>query len=241
MKCKMITIWGRAGSGKTTFAVNMALALAERKFIVGVVSSNLLYGNLQVFFNQSIREDKGIFQALDNGLDGVNEHFWKCGIQENLFLLAVPNGYKGLLADGVTGDEAHTLLSEASSYFDFLIIDGSEEINNPISSVALTLSSSIFTLHRPSIASCLWLRAMEDFIKQLHLKERLVHLLNANDGSCPIEAFLKNTGIHYSYELPFVKMASTQENAGTPIYLSSDKESKRYSRILDSLSEELCG
>ena len=81
MKCKIITIWGRAGSGKTTFAVNLALALAERKFIVGVVSSNLLYGNLQVFFNQSIREDKGVFQALDNCLDGVNEHFWKCGIQ----------------------------------------------------------------------------------------------------------------------------------------------------------------
>ncbi len=241
MKCKIITIWGRAGSGKTTFAVNLALALAERKFIVGVVSSNLLYGNLQVFFNQSIREDKGVFQALGNCREGINEHFWKCGIHENLFLLAVPNGYKGLLADGVTGEETHALLSEASTYFDFLIIDGSEEINNPMSSVALTLSSTIFTIHRPSIATCLWLRAMEDFIKQLHLKDRLVHLLNASDGSCPVEGFLKNSDIHFHQELPTVKLASILENAGTPIYLSGDKASKSYSRVLDIISDELCG
>jgi len=241
MRCKILSVWGRAGSGKTTFAVNLALALSERHFIVGLVSSNLQYGNLQVFFNQSIREDKGIFKVLESINGSVSEHFWKCGIHDNLFLLSVPNGYKGLLADGISGEDAENLLTQASVFFDFLIVDGTEQINNPISSVALTLSSTIFTLHQPSIAGCLWLKGMEDFILQLHLKDRLIHILNANDGSCPIEDFLKSTGLHYAQELPFMKAASTYENAGTPIYLNTDKESKRYSRVVDAIADELCG
>jgi len=241
MRCKIITAWGRSGSGKTTFAVNLALALAQRQFIVGIISSNLQYGNLQVFFNQSIREDKGIFQALESANGSVNDHFWKCGLHDNLFLLSVPNGYKGLLADGITGEAAEALLTQASVFFDFLIVDGSEEINNPLSSVALTLSSTIYTLHRPSISGCLWLRSMEDFILQLHLKDRMVHILSGHDGSCTVEDFLRITGLHYSQELPFVKAAPMLENAGTPIYLDGEKESRRYRRILESIADDLCG
>lgn len=241
MKCKIITTWGRSGSGKTTFAVNLATALAGRNFVVGLVSSNLLYGNLQVFFNQSIREDKGIFQALGDATGAVSEKFWKSGLHDNLFLLSVPNGYKGMLADGISGDDVEHLLSQAAVFFDFLIVDGSEDINNPVSSIAMTLSSTIFTLYKPSIATCLWLKAMEDFILQLHLKDKMIHLMNGSDDSCPVEAFLKSTGLHYHHELPFVKEAPVLENSGTPIYTVTEKECKRYSRILDTIADELCG
>jgi Flp pilus assembly CpaE family ATPase len=194
-----------------------------------------------VFFNQSIRSDKGTFQALNNSSGNVSEKFWKSGIHDNLFLLSIPNEYKGLLADGISDEEVETMLNQACVFFDFLIVDGSEDINNPISSIALTMASSIFTLYKPSIASCLWQRAMEDFIMQLHLKDKLIHMLSANDSSCPVEDFLRSTGLHYSYELPFVKSAPILENTGTPICLINDKECKRYSRVLDTVADELCG
>ena len=53
MNAKIITIWGANGSGKTTVAVNLAAALADRDYMVGIISSKLLYGELQSFFGKN--------------------------------------------------------------------------------------------------------------------------------------------------------------------------------------------
>jgi MinD-like ATPase involved in chromosome partitioning or flagellar assembly len=63
---KIIAVWGKDNSGKTTFAVNMACALANRDRLVGLISSNLIYGDLQVFFGQSVPPEKGLFRALND-------------------------------------------------------------------------------------------------------------------------------------------------------------------------------
>ena len=41
MNAKIVTVWGASGSGKTTTAVNLALALAERNLMVALISSKL--------------------------------------------------------------------------------------------------------------------------------------------------------------------------------------------------------
>ena len=41
MDAKIISVWGSNGSGKTTTAVNLAFAIAQRNFTVGMISSNL--------------------------------------------------------------------------------------------------------------------------------------------------------------------------------------------------------
>lgn len=64
MSSKIYTIWGGKHSGKTTFAVSLACALSKRDKLVGLISSNLTYGELQTFFGQSVPEEKGIFEAL---------------------------------------------------------------------------------------------------------------------------------------------------------------------------------
>jgi MinD-like ATPase involved in chromosome partitioning or flagellar assembly len=58
MSSKIITIWGGKHSGKTTFAVNLACALAKRNSLVGLISSNLTYGELQIFFGQEVPPEK---------------------------------------------------------------------------------------------------------------------------------------------------------------------------------------
>lgn len=50
MNAKIISIWGANGSGKTTTAVNLAFTLAQRNFTVGVISSNVYYGEMQTVF-----------------------------------------------------------------------------------------------------------------------------------------------------------------------------------------------
>ena len=62
MSNKIYAVWGGKNSGKTTFAVNLACTLSKRDVLVGLISTNLIYGDLQVFFGQSVPEVKGLFQ-----------------------------------------------------------------------------------------------------------------------------------------------------------------------------------
>ena len=61
MNAKIITVWGANGSGKTTVAVNLAVALAERDLMVGIISSKLIYGELQSVFGKRVENEKGIY------------------------------------------------------------------------------------------------------------------------------------------------------------------------------------
>ena len=48
MNAKVIAVWGANGSGKTTTAVNLAFSLSQRNFTVGLISSNIYYGEMQM-------------------------------------------------------------------------------------------------------------------------------------------------------------------------------------------------
>jgi len=58
LNAKILTIWGRNGSGKTTFAVNLALSLAARNYMIGIISSKIYYGEMQSMFGQRVEVDQ---------------------------------------------------------------------------------------------------------------------------------------------------------------------------------------
>jgi len=64
MSSKIITVWGSNGSGKTTIAANLGIAIAERNLMVGIISSKLYYGELQGIFAKRLENDKGIYNAI---------------------------------------------------------------------------------------------------------------------------------------------------------------------------------
>ena len=66
MNAKIISVWGANSSGKTTTTVNLAYSLAQRNFTVGVISSNIYYGEIQTIFSCNIPDDRRIYQALLN-------------------------------------------------------------------------------------------------------------------------------------------------------------------------------
>jgi MinD superfamily P-loop ATPase len=233
----ILTTWGRSYSGKTTLAVNLAFTLANRGNIVGVLSSNLQYAHLQSFFGQTVFDGHGTFRAIEG--ENAQDHYWKSGINENIFVMAVPNEYNGLDYESVTQNQAEKLITQSSACFDYLIIDGSEDVGNPISSVGLTLSDTILLLHRPSLASGQWWSSKRDIIHLLQCKDRLLHLLNAYDKSCVLSEYLSNTGVKPLLEFPFVQEAPTMENMGTPLFSAKSKKAREYQDILEKLAGEV--
>jgi len=241
MSGKIYTVWGGKCSGKTTFAANLSCALSKRNLLVGLISSNLTYGELQILFGQAVPQEKGLFAALDKDSFNIGEKFVECGENKNLFILSVPTCYSGLLCDTVTLQGVEQMLDAAALVFDILLVDGASEVNNPVSGVGLWLADKIFTLHRPSIAAQMWLKSISDFTRELHIDEKQKHILMAPNGEFDDKAYRSMTELTFSYELPYVKRAGEIQNAGTPLYQFHDRACKRYSKLLDEIAGSICG
>lgn len=238
---KTITVWGSNNSGKTTFAVNLACALSKQDKLVGLISSNLIYGELQTFFGQMVPSTKGLFEALNTENPNIGEKFIDYGESKNLFFLSVPTRYSSLLCDSVTTGDVEQMINTASIVFDVLLVDGSSELNNPVSSVGLWLADTIFTLHRPSIAAQMWYQGVSDFVHELHLAEKQSHILLTPNGEFDDKTYRSMMELPITYELPYIKCASELENAGTPIYFATDRVCSRYSKVLKQIAEKICG
>lgn len=235
MNAKIITFWGASGMGKTTTAVNLSLAIAERNFMVGLISSKLCYGEMQGLFGAHIEHDKGIYKAIASGNNTKNMFEMVKG-KSNVFFLSVPNAFDGMLLSAVSGETAKELIEDAAMRFDFLIIDGAEELNNPISSVGLTLASQIYVVHTPSVKDCLWQLSLSNTIKLLHLPDKMTHVLNAYDKSCDKVSYMANIGVPFGYELEYVQSAKIYENSGTPIYTKRNVWTKNYRRTIEKMA-----
>jgi len=241
MGSKIIAVWGKDNSGKTTFAVNLACALSSRNCLVGLISSNLIYGNLQVYFGQSVPPEKGIFHAINDDNPNIGGKFTEYEESKNLFFLSVPNNYTGLLCDSVSLKGVENLIIAASLVFDIIIIDGSGDIINPVSGVGLWMAERIYTLYNPSISAQMWHKGMEDFVKELHIEDKQINIIRTPNGEFCDKVFKGLIELHFTYELPFVKRAGVFENAGTPIYFYKSRICRRYSNVLEKIANDIYG
>ncbi len=237
MDSKVITVWGSNGSGKTSVAVNLGVALAERNFMVGIISSKLYYGDLQSFFGKRLENDKGIYKAISNGCNTKNM-FESAISGANLFFLSVPNGFDAMLLTSISGDTAKELIEDAMMRFDYIIIDGNEELNNPISSIGLTMSNKIIITHSVSTKDCIWQNSMENTMQLLNLSDKIIHVLNAYDKTCDKMVYMNSIGVKLNFELPYISNGKILANSGKPYYMSSTVPNE-YKKIIDRLANQV--
>lgn len=235
MSAKIITVWGANGSGKTTVAVNLAAAIAERNFMVGIISSKLYYGELQSIFGKRVEQDKGIYKAIANGCSTKN--MFEATHNANLFFLSLPSAYDGMLLSAVSGDTIRELIEDAVLRFDYIIIDGNEELNNPISSIGLTMSAKIIRVYRVSAKDCIWHQAMERMSELLNLKNKSITVINGYDKTCDKMTFLSSIGLKPEFELPFVPNCDTLTNSGKLIY-NSKVGNGQYKKIMQRIASQ---
>jgi len=218
MNAKIITVWGANGSGKTTVAANLGAALAERDFMVGIISSKLYYGELQSVFGKRIETEKGIYKALSNG--GNTKNMFEETDNSNLFILSVPNVFDGLLLTAISSDSVTELIEDSLIRFDYIIIDGSEELNNPISSMGLTMANKIVRVYKVCTKDCIWHKGMENLTELLHISNKTINVINAHDQSCDKLAFLSAIDLKPDFELPYIPNCQMLSNSGKLIYNS---------------------
>ena len=239
MRAKIIAVWGY--KGKTTMAVNLAwsLVLYKKDVLVTLLSTNLAFGDIQGFFGQAIHEQKGLQQAL-LGESHARSLLWKAateGIAKDIYLMTLPNEVDSLYVETPTLDQAEKLIEELSSgdHTDYLIVDCSADLHNPLAGAALANADTIFCLHQPGWAAYQWYRGMRSVCEQLYLSERTKHIIYAQDQSCEVGSYVKELGLEITEELPFVASARQYESKGLPICAEESRHTARYRQTMKGL------
>ena len=235
MNAKVITVWGANGSGKTTVSVNLGAALAERDFTVGIISSKMYYGELQSFFGKRVETDRGTYKAISNGCNTKN--MFEATNHPNLFFLSPPTSFDGMLLSSISGDTIRELIEDSCIRFDFILIDGSEELNNPISSIGLIMANTIIRVYRVSAKCCIWHKAMENMSELLHMNNKSIFVMNGYDKTCDKMAFLSSIGMKPDFELPYITDCDTMINAGKLIY-DSKISTGQYRKTIQKLASQ---
>ena len=236
MNAKIVTVWGANGSGKTTVAVNLAAALADRDLMVGIISSKLTYGELQSVFGKRVEPEKGIYKAISNGCNTKN--MFEATDNPNLFILSPPNVFDGMLLTAISADTVKDLIEDSTIRFDYIIIDGSEELNNPVSSIGLTMSNKIVRVYKVCAKDCIWHKAMENLTDLIHIRSKTITVINGYDKSCDKMAFLSGLDTKPDFELPFVANCPTLTNSGKLIY-NSKLVNAHYKRTIQKLASQV--
>lgn len=236
MNAKVITVWGANGSGKSTTVVNLAFALAQRNFTVGVISSNVYYGEMQTLFGCNIPGDRGIYNAL---MGGETKNMFVQAEKTSVFVLSVPDKFDAMQLTTISAKSVKDMLDDAAIRFDYIIIDGSTELNNPISSIGMTEADKLIVVHRPSVKDCLWYESMRNVLDLLNLAYKTEHILNAHDKSCDLSAYKTSVGLTFEFELGYVGNAKIYANTGQAIVFHDLKQERAYTSDMKALASSI--
>ena len=217
MNAKVIAVWGANGSGKTTTAVNLAFSLSQRNFTVGLISSNIYYGEMQMLCGCNVPDDRGIYHAL---MGGETKNMLVQAGKTSVFVLSVPDKFDAMR-------------------FDYLVIDGNTDLNNPISSIGMTEADKLLVVHRPSVKDCLWHDSMRNVFDLLNLSYKTAHILNAHDKSCDLSAYKSSIGLTFDFELGYVENANIYANTGQAIVFHDLKQEREYISGMKALTSSV--
>ena len=236
MNAKVIAVWGANGSGKTTTAVNLAFSLSQRNFTVGLISSNIYYGEMQMLCGCNVPDDSGIYHAL---MGGETKNMLVQAGKTSVFVLSVPDKFDAMQLTTVSAKSVKDMLDDANMRFDYLVIDGNTDLNNPISSIGMTEADKLLVVHRPSVKDCLWHDSMRNVFDLLNLSYKTAHILNAHDKSCDLSAYKSSIGLTFDFELGYVENANIYANTGQAIVFHDLKQEREYISGMKALTSSV--
>ncbi|HWQ77864.1 MAG TPA: ATPase, T2SS/T4P/T4SS family [Anaerovoracaceae bacterium] len=240
---KIITVFGKSGSGKSTLAANLGSCLAKRDKVVVLISANLQHGGIQLFFNQVIKADKGIFNALNDVAEQEHTYLTQCqNVNDNLYLLAVPNSHNDFFGtEKIEVGRVDDMVRRLSTSCDHIIFDCTDSLTNPITAMALYLADTALVTYNPSYESIFWHKSMKSLFEQLRLTERIIPVVSTYNMGCKQTVFFSETEMTYAVTLPGVESAKYYESSGTPMYYSPEKNKyiKEYKSGIDRIADEI--
>lgn len=235
---KIVTVYSpKGGTGCTTIAVNLAVALHNEDTRVILVDANLQFGDVAIFLNE---QGKNTILELAPRVDELEPD-----VVEEILIKHDASGVQILpapkspeLAEKVTADQYTQVLQYLKRMFAYVVVDTSSTLSD-ITLSAVDIGDVIVLISTQDIPSIKNSRLFLDLLQTMGVdRERIVFTMNRFDKRSGITA--ERVGENLKQEVAVVipldeKVVITSVNKGVPFML--DNKSQPVARGIFSLAE----
>lgn len=179
---KVITVYSpKGGSGVTSIAINLAIALQEKETTVALVDSSIQFGDVPILLNELSRFSMVELVPRINALDAkMIEDTMLFHKSSGLHILTAPP--RPELAEKVTGNHISQILEFMRSMFDYIVVNTSTFVSDPCLA-ALDAGDLILLLTTPEIAAIRNTRSFLELWDGLNMNlERVLLAINFFDS-----------------------------------------------------------
>ncbi|NMC33506.1 MAG: response regulator/pilus assembly protein [Veillonellaceae bacterium] len=217
-------ISNKGGAGKTTIAVNLAVALAERPNArVGILDANLQFGDVATYLNLAPRASIADAAVERDTLDEVTLETYMTSFNDRLSLLAAPA--RPEQAEAVTGGSLKAILSQMKKKYEYVVVDTATDLNEITLSV-LDESDAIVVLAGSDLPTLKNMKLCLEILQSLKYGEDKVHIVlnRANSaGGLSVQQVEKSLNLKFYATIPSDgKTVLPSINHGIPFVLSNN-------------------
>ncbi len=239
---KVVSVYSpKGGTGCTTIAVNLALALHNDDTRVVIVDSNLQYGDVAVFFNEqgknTIADLAPLADELDPDIvDGVLLKHAATGIS----ILASPS--RPEMADKISADQFLKIIEFLRQMYAYVVIDTAPYLSD-VTVAAIDVSDVIILVTTQDIPAIKNARLFLDLLQNLRIdRNRIAFVMNRFDKRIAITA--ERVGENLKQEVAAVlpldeRVVIPAVNRGVPFMV--DNKSQPVARGIFGLAESVRG
>lgn len=238
IKGKIIVVYSpKGGTGCTTVAANLAIALNNEDTKTVLVDGNLQFGDVAIFFNEQGKNTVlDIAPRVDDLEPEIVEEILIKHEASGVRLLAAPQ--KPEHADKVSADQFTRVLQFLQQMYAYVVVDTSTILTDVVLGT-FDVSDVVLLITTQEIPAIKNARALLDLLQGIGVsKERIVFAMNRYDKRISItpERVSENLKHEISAVIPFdEKIAITAVNRGVPFML--DNKSQPIGKGILSLAE----
>lgn len=221
---KIISVFSsKGGAGKTTIAVNLAVALSERSQSgVAILDANLLFGDVALYLNLAPRATIADAIAEADHLDETTLGTYMTVYNDRLALMAAPS--KPELAERITSGQIGVVLAQMKKRYEYVVVDTASDFDE-ITLAVLDDSDEILVLAGVDLPTIKNLKQCLQIMKSLDYGMDKVHIVlnRANSaGGLSVKQVEQTLNLKFYATIPSDgKTVLPSINKGVPFVLAS--------------------